>query len=114
MRTTWLLLVVAVLGLGCRSQDRAAFERKADAALRLRVEELARTDPNATVEILGRTSGAIDETRRKRLESAGASLGQVLEDLFNARVPVKRIFDVAALDFVVSLELSQTREPLHR
>ena len=52
--------------------------------------------------------------RRKRLESAGASLGQVLEDLFNARVPVKRIFDVAALDFVVSLELSQTREPLHR
>ena len=114
MRQIGWVLVIAVLGLGCRHEDRAAFERKADAALRLRVEELARTDPNASVEILGRTSGAIDATRRKRLESAGASLGSVTEDLFTAKVAVKRIMDVAALDFVVSLELSQTREPLNR
>jgi hypothetical protein len=112
MRTIRFLMVIAVLGLGCRHQDRAAFERKADAALRLRVEELAHTDPNASVEILGRAAGAIDATRRKRLESAGAGLGQVTEDLFTATVPVKRILEVAALDFVVSLELSQTREPL--
>ena len=114
MRTIRFLLLIAVLGLGCRHEDRAAFERKADAALRLRVEEQARTDPSATVEILGRTSGEIDASRRKALESAGANLGQVTQDLFTAKVAVKRIVGVAALEFVVSLELSQTRDPLNR
>lgn len=107
-----LVLVLALLGLGCRSENQAAIESKCDAALRLRAEELARTDTSAWLDVLGRTTGAIDDPRRRQLEKAGARLGQVTEDLFTARIMVKDLGEVAALDFVKSLALSQTRQPL--
>lgn len=112
MRVTLVLIVLAVLGLGCRAGNREAIESKCDAALRLRAEELARTDVSSPLDVLGRTSGSVDDARRGRLEKAGAALGQVTEDMFTARIAVKRLGDVAALDFVKSLALSQTREPL--
>ena len=108
---TALLLVVAT-GVACRDAERRAFETKCDAPLRLRVEGLARTAPDSLLDVLGRTDGGIDEARRGKLESAGARLGQVTEDLFTAGIPVKRIGTVAALGFVTSLALSQERAPL--
>lgn len=112
MRVTLLLVVLAILGLGCRGDQRAAIEAKCDASLRLRAEALAKTDLNASLDVLGRTTGSMDDSGRKQLEKAGATLGNVTADLFTAKIPVRRLGDVAALDFVKSLALSQTREPL--
>ena len=112
MRIPLLLLVVAMLGLGCNRDDAKAIEAKCDAALRLRAEELAGSNADAPLEVLGRTEGPVDAARRERLEGAGATLGSVTEDLFTARIPVKRLGDVALLDFVKSLALSQVRGPL--
>lgn len=112
MRMTLLLVLGVALGLGCRGSAREAIETKCDAPLRQRAEELARAGDDGPLEVLGRTEGAIDEARRGQLTSAGAALGQVTDDLFTANVPVGRLGDVASLEFVKSLALSQTREPL--
>jgi hypothetical protein len=106
------LLVVGVAADGCKSGEREAFESKCDASLRLRVEGLVHSAPDSLLDVLGRASGAIDDARRGKLEHAGARLGSVTEDMFTARIPVKQIGAVAVLDFVTSLTLSQTREPL--
>lgn len=107
-----LLLVVGLAGNGCKRGEREAYEAKCDASLRLRAESLAHSAPDSLLDVLGKASGAIDDGRRQKLEHAGARLGSVTEDMFTARIPVKRVGEVAALDFVTSLALSQTREPL--
>ena len=57
-----------------------------------------------------KVSGLIDAERRKLLESAGAEIGTVNDALFTARIRPVDVAHVAALDFVLSLQLSQTRE----
>ena len=111
------LAVLVLLGigtplLGCRNKYRHEFEAKCDAGLRLRVEELASKHPDSLLDVLGRATAAIDEGRRTRLQDAGAQVGTVTVELFTARIPVRRVPEVAALDFVSSLALAQTRAPL--
>ena len=107
-----LLLGIGTWLLGCRDKYRHEFEAKCDAALRLRVEELASKHPDSLLDVLGRATAAIDEGRQTRLKDAGAQVGTVTVELFTARIPVRRVPEVAALDFVSSLALAQTRAPL--
>jgi hypothetical protein len=107
-----LLLAVLMPVVACRKEDWQNFEAKCDAGLRLRVEELGSSRPDSLLDVLGRATTAIDEARRARLEKAGAQLSHVAEELFVARIPVRRVVEVANLDFVSSLSLSQTRAPL--
>ena len=112
MRWMSSLLVVFALLVSCKGGSRAALEAKCDASLRLQVEELAGAGADSLLTVLGKTTVPLDEARQKKLESAGAQVQQVTEDLFTARIPVKRMGHVAALDFVKRLALSQAREPL--
>ena len=111
MRWSWFLVLVA-LGAGCKGGSTAALGAKCDASLRLRVEELARADADSLLDVMGQATLALDEAHQKKLESAGARIQLANGDLFTARIPVKRMGHVAALDFVKSLALSQAREPL--
>jgi hypothetical protein len=113
MRTALLLIMGVAIGLGCRDATRAAIETKCDASLRQRAEELSREGRDEPLDVLGRCDGPIDEARRAKLAAAGATLGQVTDELFTAQIPVHRMGDVAVLPFVTSLQLSQTREPLN-
>ena len=113
MRTILALAVFAVLGIGCHDA-RKAIEAKCDAPLRNRAEELAKAQAQGPLEVLGRTEGPIDDKRRSKLVHAGAALGTVTDDLFTARIMVSRLGDVASLEFVKSLQLSQTRESMNR
>ena len=106
------LLIVVTLASGCRGGEVKAIEAKCDAALRLRAEELARAGDSGPLDVLGSANGPIDETRRRKLTEAGADLGQVTNELFTARIPTERLGRVAILDFVKSLQLSQSRDPL--
>jgi hypothetical protein len=112
MRWILSLLVVAALATGCKNSELAALEAKCDASLRQKVEELASTDADAVLDVLGQTTVALDADRQKQLVSAGAQVQQATGEMFTARIPVKRVGQVAALDFVKSLALSQVREPL--
>jgi hypothetical protein len=114
MRVLLVFVLILSFGLGCKDGDKEAIESKCDASLRLRAEELAKSGEDGPLDVLGRADGPIDQDRRDRLGRAGATLTEVTNDLFTARIPVKRLGDVASLDFVRSLALSQTREPLGR
>jgi hypothetical protein len=107
-----MLLALLVPVVACRKEDRQNFEAKCDAGLRLRVEELAGSHPDSLLDVLGRANVAIDDALKAQLEKAGAQLTQVTEELFAARIPVRRVVGVANLDFITSLSLSQTRAPL--
>lgn len=97
------------MACGCRDADVKAIESKCDAPLRQQAEGMARAGETGPIEILGRADGPIDETRRSKLAAAGAELGQVTDELFTARVSARRLGDVARLEFVKSLQLSQER-----
>jgi hypothetical protein len=112
MRWPAFLFAALLLAVGCTDAERAAIEAKCDASLRLRIEELAHAGADSLLDVMGRTSGTIDDSHRQKLTSAGARIGQATDDLFTAQIAVKRIGKLASLDFVRSLALSQTREPL--
>jgi len=106
-------LVLAIVGMtGCKKAEREALVAKCDASLRVRAEELAKSSPDSLLDVLGKTSVAIDDAHRQKLEKAGAQLGSVDADKFSARIPVKKLGAVAAQDFVASLALAQIRDPL--
>lgn len=111
-RATVLILLAASLASGCRGADMKAIESKCDASLRQRAEAMTRAGETSPIDVLGRASGPIDEPHRKKLVEAGAELGQVTGEMFTARVPARRLGNVARLDFVSSLQLAQEREPL--
>ena len=49
---------------------------------------------------------------REELVNAGAELVTVTNDIFTARIPSSSVPDVAALEFVTQLQLSQLSKPL--
>ena len=104
--------MVAGMACGCRDADVKAIESKCDAPLRQQAEGMARAGETGPIEVLGRADGPIDEARRRKLTEAGAELGQVTDELFTARIPAPRLGNVARLEFVKSLQLSQERRLL--
>ena len=114
MRIFAMLTLVLSVAVGCRGNEREAIEAKCDASLRQRVEDAVRKGDTTPLDVLGRTAGVIDEARRQQLDKAGAQVVEVKEDLFTARIAPERVAEVASLEFVQSLALSQEREPLNR
>lgn len=88
-------------------------ETKIDAPLRAK---LAAEDQNAQdlLQILGKCTAPIDGEMRQRLIDSGADVVTMASEVFTARVRVGDIRTVAALEFVVQLQLSQTTKPLSR
>ncbi|MFN8586689.1 MAG: hypothetical protein U0704_02720 [Candidatus Eisenbacteria bacterium] len=112
MKNLWIVLtLVLACVVGCTDAERQAFEAKCDAPLRARVEALLQGGATDKVDVLGKVSGALDSERRRQLESAGAEIGTVTDALFTARMRPADVAHVAALDFVVSLQLAQVRDP---
>jgi len=106
-------LLLAIVGMtGCRKAERDAIVAKCDASLRVRAEGLAKSSPDSLLDVLGKSTVAIDDAHRQKLEKAGARLGSVDADKFSARIPVKKLGAVAVQDFVASLSLAQIRDPL--
>lgn len=112
MRSIGFLLIVIALLAGCRRSERAAIEKKCDAPLRSTVESLARANPDSVLDVLGHTTEALDEKGKRALVDAGAVAARVTGDMFAARVPVRRMGQFASLEFVKSLSLAQTSQPL--
>ena len=112
MRSIAVVLLFLALMAGCRRDQRAAIESKCDASLRQIAQQLASTAPDSLLDVMGQATASLDDARKQKLSSAGAQLGTVTGDLFTARVAVKKLGSVAVLDFVKSLALSQTNQPL--
>jgi len=108
----WLVPLVLLAVLGCRTAEVKAIDKKCDAPLRLAVENAARTGSNDTLWVIGRTKGTIDEARGAQLAKAGARVLTMAGDIFSARIPPASVGPVALLDFVSQLRLSQESKPL--
>lgn len=83
----------------------AAASSKLDPALSITLHESGSAQQD--VDVLIRTRGAVDAARRAALESRGARIGSVTGDVVTARIPLSALSGVAALDFVVRIELSR-------
>lgn len=112
MRRAVVFLIAAAVTWGCRDAEVNAIASKCDASLRQRAEEMTRGGDTGAIEVLGKAARPLDDSHRRKLTDAGAELGQVMNELFTARIPVQKLGSVARLDFVKSLQLSQQREPL--
>jgi hypothetical protein len=116
MRNPFLLLIGLMLVVGtvtgCNKEEAAAIESKCDASLRLKAEEMLKAGDDTPLDVLGKATGTVDDAMRTKLTKAGATLSEVREDLFVARIAPRKLGSVALLDFVKSLELSKTLEPL--
>ena len=109
-----LLLIVVVLYTlpGCGTDNTALMNGKLDAPLRQRLTELQGAETPQVIDILGKCSAPIDGQMRKTLVGAGADVVTLTDDIFTARVSSSSILDVAALEFVTQLQLSQISNPL--
>lgn len=110
-RLLWMTVLALACATGCTEADRQAFESKCDAPLRTRVEAMLQGGATDKLDVLGKISGSLDAERRRQLEAAGAEIGTVTDALFTARMRPADVAHVAALDFVVSLQLAQVRDP---
>ena len=61
------------------------------------------------VDVLIRTRGEIDATRRAALEGRGARIGSVMGDVVTATIPVSAVSGIAGLEFVMRIELSKAQ-----
>lgn len=107
-------LVLLALLLGCAGNKETAMLEKADASLRQSVEQASARGGSEVLHVLGGCTGTVTEERKGALAAAGAVLESTSGDTFTARIPAGRVAEVAALEFVRSLELSKTRESLTR
>ena len=105
-------LLILILMVGCGPDRSLLMETKLDAPLRQRMTALKDAESPEKLSILGKCVGTIDGPMREALVDAGAQVHTMTNDLFSATIPSDCVLDVAALDFVVQLQLSQTSKPL--
>jgi len=89
-------------------------ESKLDAPLRQRVTSIQESEMPEQLTVFGKCTSTIDGQMRQTLVEAGADVQTMTNDIFTANIPSNRVLDVAALDFVAQLQLSQVSQPLSK
>jgi hypothetical protein len=107
----WLLLFL-ILIIGCGPDQSLLMKTKLGAPLRQRMTALQEKESPEKLSILGKCVSPIDGRIREDFMEAWAQVHTMTHDLFGATILSDRVLDVAALDFVVQLQLSQTSKPL--
>jgi len=109
-----VMLAVVLAFFGCGIDKAFVMDTKLDAPLRHRLTELQNKEMVEVVDILGKCATTIDGHMRKSLVSAGTEVTSMTNDIFTARVSSSAILDVAALEFVTQLQLSQPSKVLSK
>lgn len=110
MRIVPLLMILLLAG--CNEQDVRLLEQKADAPLRQRLEQLQGNREDEPIAVFGKCTKPIDDGMQKKLGKTGMDIRGVTGDLFLARGPSTKVINLAQLDFVSQLSLSQISSPL--
>lgn len=109
-----MMLGVVLAFFGCGIDKAFVMDTKLDAPLRQRLTELHNKEMVEVVDILGKCATAIDRHMRQSLISAGSEVTSTTDNIFTARVSSSDILDVAAVEFVTQLQLSQPAKPLSK
>jgi type IV pilus biogenesis protein CpaD/CtpE len=99
---------------GCGPDKDLLMETKLDASLRQRMIALRDAERPDTLAVFGKCNATINGTMRQSLLDAGADVQTLANDIFTALIPSSALLNVAALEFVTQLQLSQTSKPLSR
>ncbi len=110
---TWTLLLFIFMCTGCSSDATkgSRAETKLDAPLRMKLKEAGQSGAGASVQCLLKLKGALDESKKKVLNQTGITILSVLGEIITIEGDPEAIREVATLDFVHSMSLSQTRMP---
>jgi hypothetical protein len=84
--------------------------RKLSAPLMGAVYDLGAT-PDAPLSLLVQVQGALGFERRGRIEALGGAFGSEVGDVVTLAIPLQHLAALAALDFVVALELASPLFP---
>lgn len=71
----------------------------------------ANLEPTAELNLLLRTDGELNARQLKQLEEAGTRIRTAAGDIITVTTTAERLNDIAALDFVVYIELSAPLYP---
>ncbi len=102
----FLLLII-----GCGTDRSLLMETKLDVPLRQRLTDLQERELTEDIDISGKCTTTIDGSMREDLMNAGADVHRMTNEAFTATIPSDRVLDVAALEFVLQLQLSRSVEP---
>jgi hypothetical protein len=110
MRTLAIVVIALVALAGCRSED-AAMLAKLDAPLRQKLADLEQGGRRETLSVLGKCRGDVDDSTKRAIAFRGGTVLTTVGDIFTARVPSERVRDLARLESVTQLQLSQMTQP---
>jgi hypothetical protein len=96
-------LLTACAHAPCPPEDPLTVRVPLDAALRARIG----AEPQAEVGVFVRTRQPPDDADLRALERAGLRIGTVAGDIASGRIRACEALRVAALDFVVAVELAR-------
>lgn len=87
-------------------------QEKLDPSLLIEVNRLtSQREADREIDVLIRTRGPVDPSRRAEIEKRGGRVGSTLGDISTARVPAGRMEDVAQLEFVIFIEKAKRLQP---
>ncbi len=107
------LLVFLLLLAGCTPDRALLMETKFDAPLRQKMALIPEGE-SENIAIIGKCNETIDAAMRQAMMDAGADVQTMNNEFFTATVSSDDIFDVAVLDFITQIDLSQTSKLLPR
>jgi hypothetical protein len=103
-------LVLSFLVVCCGPDKALLSETKLDRALREMVESIGENAPPQRMSVTGKCTSVIDGLMRSDLIGAGAHDLIMERDSFTADIMSDDVFHVAALEFVVQLQLSGSKK----
>jgi hypothetical protein len=105
-----LLFVLTLLGassLACGPDRELLMDTKFDAALRHKMGSISENGESTMLAVIGKCTVIIEANMRAALLAAGADVQTMHGEIFTARVSSDDVYKVAALEFVVQLQLSK-------
>ena len=98
-------LALAVFLVQCGPDKALLKETKLDTPLKLKLESLERSDSAEVLTVFGNCMVDVNGAMRSDLINAGADVQEMKGDTFVATVSSDDLYHVAALEFVLRLEL---------
>lgn len=93
---------------GCSSAD--YIPEKMESSLHQRIMYLEKENPNTIVQFAGKSDKNINDEMKIKLESTGAAVESIVQDIFTASGKAESIKKISLLDFIVYLEIAKNLE----
>lgn len=102
---TFLLTGITIMNIGCSSAD--YIPEKMESSLLQRIIYLEKENSDVVVQFAGKSDKIINDEMKKQLESTGATVESVIQDIFTASGKAESIKKTSLLEFVVYLEIAK-------